>query len=206
MITRIDKTFRTSFVIGLSCAAALAVSSACVLCAEPPVGASRGRGKLPALGRHEKIRFFFTQWWHFRNGGVSDEELMAGLAKVGASVFADLGYNEKRAELAHANGIRYFGGFATARLRGPAEKLKSRLADHHRLVAVTADRLTAELRTTVLCVRSGPVRAFFADRLIPVPTSREEHYERSRTTSSCVVPRALLGESPLWCCVVWTGA
>ena len=128
MIVHIDKTFRAGLMTRLLCAAALAVASVCAVGAEPPASAPHGRRKLPALGRHEKMRFFFTQWWHFRKGGVSDEELMASLAKVGATVFVDGAYRPKRAELAHANGIRYFGGFGTAKLRGPAEKLKSRLA------------------------------------------------------------------------------
>ena len=84
--------------------------------------------QLAPLGRREKIRFFWTQWRHFNAGGVSDEQLMASLAKVGANVFADGGFRPKRARLAHAHGIHYFCGFVTAKLREPAREIKSRLA------------------------------------------------------------------------------
>ena len=83
---------------------------------------------LPSLGKREKIRFFFTQWQHFGDGEVSDEELMESLRKVGATVFADWGANPNQAKLAHANGIRYFCSFATARMRGAAQRNKTRLA------------------------------------------------------------------------------
>ena len=82
----------------------------------------------PPIGRREKIRFFRSQWWHFSNAKVSDEDLFDGLSRVGATVFLDHGYSAERAKQVRARGIAYFFGTGTAQLRGHAEALKTRLA------------------------------------------------------------------------------
>ena len=79
----------------------------------------------PPIGEREKIRFFFSQWHHFK---IGDDALMSNLQKVGATIFADWGCSDGRARAAHEHGIRYFCGFATAKLRGPAREHKTRLA------------------------------------------------------------------------------
>ena len=53
---------------------------------------------------------------------------MSNLQEVGATVFADWGCREQRARAARENGIHYFCGVATAKLRGPAQQHKTRLA------------------------------------------------------------------------------
>ena len=84
--------------------------------------------QLPPAGQREKIRFFFCQWNHFGASKIDDEELMKNMGAVNATVFADWGCSEERARHAHNNGVLYYCGFATAALRGPAQKFKTRLA------------------------------------------------------------------------------
>lgn len=91
-------------------------------------GAGESPSALPQVGKGEKIRFFFSQWHHFAQGGVSDEELMSSLGKVGATVFVDWGCNPQRGELAHKYGIKYYCGFSTVRFRDPAKEHNLRLA------------------------------------------------------------------------------
>jgi len=101
----------------------------CSSCSTTPSGTTNDAtvGSLP-IGHREKIRFFRSQWWHFSNAGVSDEDLFDGLSRVGASVFLDHGYNAKRARHVRAKGIAYFFGTSTSQFRGHAEALKTRLA------------------------------------------------------------------------------
>ena len=78
--------------------------------------AAHASSKLPPLGAKEKIRFFWCQWQHF---DIPNDELMANVARVGGTVFADWGFSAERASLAHKYGMRYFSTYATAQLRGP---------------------------------------------------------------------------------------
>ena len=80
---------------------------------------------LPPIGQKEKIRFFWSQWWHFK---MPIEQTMANLQRVGATVFADWQPAPERAKQAHDHGIRYFTAFATAQIRDEAETMKARLA------------------------------------------------------------------------------
>ena len=105
-----------------------ALATLCItagICSAADPGPGRDARSLPPIGQREKIRFFWSQWWHFK---TSNEELMSNLERVGATVFADWSPNPERAKLAHASGIRYFSAFATSKLRGPAENMKMRLA------------------------------------------------------------------------------
>ena len=78
--------------------------------------AAHADAELPPLGSREKIRYFWCQWHHF---DIPSEELIANVARVGGSVFADWGFSAERANLSHKHGMRYFSTWATAQLRGP---------------------------------------------------------------------------------------
>ena len=102
---RIVRSVTTGFAL---CAIPCLLFASCVASRQAPRPAAEGDGAtLRPLGRHEKIRFFFSQWHHFK-GVLTHEQLMSSLAKVGASAFADWGCNEDRARAAHAHGIHYF--------------------------------------------------------------------------------------------------
>lgn len=74
--------------------------------------ASPDPSSLPVVGRHEKIRYGFAQWNHFRDGGVSDEQLIASLGNVGLNVLvANPGDEGRRwSAIAHEHGIRFYAG------------------------------------------------------------------------------------------------
>lgn len=82
------------------------------------------------LGHDAKIRLGWTQWWHWNDETVPTRgtPLLDALANVGFNVFADWSPNEEMGRHARRLGIRYYGVVATAKLRGPAEQQKCRLA------------------------------------------------------------------------------
>ena len=87
------------------------------------------RGPAP-MGHDAKIRLGWTQWNHWNNKTApkAGTDLIDALANVGVNVFADWGPNEINGRHARKLGIRYYSMGATAKLRGPAEAAKCRLA------------------------------------------------------------------------------
>ena len=73
---------------------------------------SHAEDPLPIVGKHEKIRYGFSQWNHFGDGGVGEEEFISSLKNVGLTVLAGNPGDEGRrwSEIAHRHGIRYYAG------------------------------------------------------------------------------------------------
>ena len=67
---------------------------------------------LPVIGRHEKIRYGFSQWNHFGAGGVGEDEFIGSLKNTGLTILSgNPGEEGKRwSRIAHEHGIRYFAG------------------------------------------------------------------------------------------------
>ncbi len=87
-------------------------------------GGARAQEDLPPLGHNEKIRLGWTQWQWFQDY----ERLIDNLQIVGTNVFADWSPSPDRGRYAKRHGMRYYAVIASAKMRGPAESQKARLA------------------------------------------------------------------------------
>ena len=89
-----------------------------------------GDDPLPVLGRHEKIRFAWGQYGHFKQAGVSNEELVQSLKSVGTNLL--VGHTDQDGvalgKLAHQYGIRYYAGVYMANSYWQGQEWEVRLA------------------------------------------------------------------------------